>query len=64
MSAELAPRCEVSGASVSVPEDQWAGAETAVCPKCGSTARFRVRATDLPPRGRIAPHRTDGTPTR
>jgi hypothetical protein len=61
---EKAPRCPVSGRKVSVPHDVWAEADTATCPGCGATARWNLRATDLPPWGRIHPHRTDGTPTR
>ncbi|MGZ9830141.1 hypothetical protein ACXYTP_25075 [Tsukamurella ocularis] len=61
MSAE---RCPASGKKVSVAWDDWADAETATCPHCGSVAKWRVRNVDSPPWGRIAPHRTDGTPCR
>lgn len=57
-------RCEGSNGRQSQPLDKWAGAEVVACLSCGHVVKYRIRATDLPPWGRVMPHRRNGKATR
>jgi hypothetical protein len=60
-----APLCTASGGAQSIEPDVWiTDPRRKKCNACGQDAPYRVRVSDLPPWGRVGPHRTDGSPAR